>query len=119
VARFITITNSNSSNLGKRKRAIRSEKKVGKITAIFVLVLMICASGVMYIFQVNKLATIGYEIKQREKTIDDLKKENEQLKVKAAELKSIYQLETKKEEMQMKKPDQVSFIEMETPVAMK
>lgn len=95
------------------------EKKVSKPTAVFLLLGILCAAGVMYIFQVNEVATMGYEIKNKEKSIEDLKKDNEFLKIRAAELKSMHNLETEKDRMQMKKPDEVSYIEVNTPVALK
>ena len=69
--------------------------------------------------QVNKLATMGYEMKIKESTIEDLEKKNESLKIRAAELKSMHNLEVEKERMQMKKPDEISYIEVEQQVAVR
>ena len=93
--------------------------QVSKPTAVFLLLGFLCVAGVMYIAQVNKLATMGYEIKTREKSIEGLKKDNEALKIRAAQLKSMHNLETEKDRMQMKKPDEISYIDVDTPVALK
>lgn len=119
MARFVTITNTNTSDWGKRKRTIDSPKKVGHITATFMLGFLICVIGVAYIFQVNRVATMGYEIRKQENQIEELKQQNERLKIKAAELKSIYNIETGKAEMEMLKPTEVSYVEVQNPVAMK
>lgn len=102
-----------------RHNKVVQEKKVSKPTAVFLLLGFLCVAGVLYIFQVNRLATMGYEIKNKEKAIEELKKSNESLKIRAAELKSMHNLETEKERMQMKKPGEVSYIEVGTPVALR
>lgn len=62
---------------------------------------------------------MGYEIRKQEKQIEELRQTNERLKIRAAELKSIYNLEMNKGQMEMLKPAEVSYIEFDTPVAMK
>ena len=94
-------------------------KTVGKITTTFLLGVLICAAGIIYIFQVNKVATMGYDMKKLESQIEELKQQNERLKIQAADLKSIYNIETKKGEMELKKPGEVSYVEVQNPVAMK
>lgn len=74
--------------------------------------------GISYIVQINRLATMGYEIKEREKEIKSLHRENETLKIQATELKSMHNLELEKEEMKLRKPQEVSYIEIEEPVAL-
>lgn len=119
MARFVTITNTNIHVLGKRKRTIEPPKKVGRITATFLLGFLMCVIGVAYIFQVNRVATMGYEIRKQENSIEELKQQNERLKIRAAELKSIYNIETDQAEMEMLKPSEVSYVEVQNPVAMK
>ncbi len=65
------------------------------------------------------MATMGYEIKTKEKAIQDLQKQNELLKIEAAQLRSMNNLETEKDKIKMQKPDEVSYIEVDNPVAMK
>lgn len=102
------------------RSAFGARKCFSRYTFVVILVTLICCAGVMYVFQVNKLATMGYEIKQQEKEIDELVKNNKQLELEAAQLKSIYNLEDHKESLKMEKPQEVSVIEveMEKPVAM-
>jgi len=105
----------------QKRKAIGKEKpkKVSKLTLVFVLLFFVFCAGVMYIFQINKMATMGYEIKKTEKQIEELEKQNEALQIRAAELKSMHNLESDKERMNMKKPDEVGYIEIDEPVAMK
>jgi hypothetical protein len=74
--------------------------------------------GVLYVAQTNRLATMGYEIKEKENEINTLFKDNEALKINAAELKSMHHLELKKEEMKLRKPQEIGYLEIDDSVAM-
>lgn len=107
----------NSFCLGIKKRNVQEvENTTGKTILTFLLVSMVCAACFLYIYQVNKLATMGYEIKKSEKMIEDLKQKNQLLKVEAAGLKSIHNIEQKKDEMNLRKPDAVSYVEIENAI---
>lgn len=93
--------------------------KVSKVGIVFVLIVFVACAGIMYIFQINKLATMGYEIKDKEKQIEGLLKQNETLQIQAAELRSMQNLEADKEHMKMKKPSNTTYIEVSGSVAMK
>lgn len=85
----------------------------------FFLVVLVCATGVFYIFEVNNLATKGYEIDKLEKQLNNLQKENERLQIEAAELKSMYRIEEKTKELNMVVPKDVSYMNLPGDVAMK
>lgn len=115
---FTGANRCNSFCLGlKKRKAEEIQNSNGSMILVFLLVSMVCAACFLYIFQVNKLATMGYDIKKNEKTIQQLKEKNQQLKVEAAQLKSIHNIEQKKEEMNLKKPQSVGYVEIENPVA--
>jgi len=120
MSRYLTITNSSSVRFGERKRSLRSKgEKVGKISLSFFLVSLVCATGVFYIFEVNNLATKGYEINKLEGELAKLRKENEMLGIQAAELKSMYRIEEKTKELNMVVPKDISYIDLPGDVAMK
>lgn len=100
-------------------RVVKQQKKVNKLTSVFLLVAIVSIAGIMYIVQVNKLATMGCEIKDKEGTIEELEKRKESLKIRMARLRSMHNLEIEKERMQMKKPDEITYIEVNNPVALK
>ena len=102
-----------------QRSAEAEPSKVSKLTIVFVLIGFIFCAGIMYIFQVNKLATMGYEIREKEKQIGELKKKNETLQIKAAELRSMQSLEADSGGVRMEKPTSVTYIEITEPVAMK
>ncbi|OGI24958.1 MAG: hypothetical protein A3J76_03925 [Candidatus Moranbacteria bacterium RBG_13_45_13] len=119
MSRYLTITNSNSLRFGERKGVLKTQPKMGRVTLSFMLVMLICASGVFYIFEVNNLATKGYEIRDMENRINELRKENENLRIQAAELKSMYKIEEKTKELNMVVPKDVSYLNLPGDVAMK
>lgn len=119
MSRYLTITASNSMRFGERKRGLKTRPKIGRVTLSFFLVMLICALGVFYIFEVNNLATKGYEIDRMEKQLNELKKENESLQIQAAELKSMYKIEEKTKEFNMIAPKDMSYMNLPGDVAMK
>ncbi|MFA5926514.1 MAG: septum formation initiator family protein [Parcubacteria group bacterium] len=120
MSRFLTITNSNSVSFGERKKTVKPNSlKVGNITLNFLVAALICLLGVFYIFEVNNMATKGYDIKKLESQIGDLKKENENLQIRSAELKSMYNIEEKTKELNMVAPKDISYLNVPGNVAMK
>jgi len=119
MSRFLTLTHSSSVRFGERKRILKSQPKVGRVTLSFFLVVLVCATGVFYIFEVNNMATKGYEIDKLEKQLNELKKGNERLQIQAAELKSMYKIEEKTKELNMIAPKDVSYMNLPGDVAMR
>lgn len=105
----------------KTKRNInnKKEKILGFINPNFVLVAFIILAGILYLYSINKSAAKGYQYKQIEKDISELKNENEQLKIKEAQLKSLYYLEEASKNLNMTGTKSVSYIEESGPVALK
>lgn len=110
---------------GARRRSgfIKSQSKgsakIGFNAAGFILAAIIVSLGSFYLFQVNDLATKGYEIKEVENEIKELKKINAENKIKEVELRSMYNIERSTEELNLVSSDDVSYLEINGPVAMK
>lgn len=113
----------NTSTAICRKKETTRVKKTIFSRSVFsaLLIMLVFASGILYVSQVNKIATMGYEIKQEERKLVELQKQKKQMELEAAQLKSIYNLEGDKELLDMHKPEDVQVIEVEfeKPVAMK
>ena len=92
---------------------------MGNVTLNFLVAALVCLLGVFYIFEVNNMATKGFEIKTLENQMGDLKRENEKLKIQEAELKSMYNIEEKTQELNMVAPKDVSYLTLPGDVAMK
>ena len=112
--------NSPERAIVRRKKTKNKNKKIlGSISISFVVVLFIALAGIIYIYSINSSAVKGYKIRQAENEIKDLKKESEQLRIKEAELKSLYHIEEASKKMNMDALKDVSFIDEASPVALK
>jgi len=80
---------------------------------------LLIISGILYIYSINSSAVKGYQMKQVEKQISDLEKENDKLKIREAELKSLYHVEEATKDLNMAEMKNVSYVEQTSPVALK
>ena len=102
----------------KRKIVSNAEPKkrlAGFINPVFIVLACTVFSGVFYVYNINKTATKGIAIQQAEKEIFKRKNENEALKIREAEVKSLYHIEDISKGMNMVAPQNVTYIE-ESPV---
>ena len=91
----------------------------GSIDLKFVVVIFAIIVGIFYIYSINSSATKGSSILKLEKEISDLEKQGDQLKIREAELKSLYHIEEESKKLNMGKLNSVSYIEETGPVALK
>ena len=120
MSRILTLSHSNAVGLGQRKQTIKSQPaRVGRVTLNFLLVAFIATLGIFYIFEVNSNATKGFEIRLLEKKVQELKDSQERLKIREAELKSMYNIEERTKNLNMVAPKDVSYLTLPGNVAMK
>ena len=85
--------------------------KIGLASFCFLMVVFAISFGAYYLFQVNKIAIKGYEIKDLENQIAELQKENKKMEIKEMELKSMYSIEKSAEGFNLVNPKNVSYLE--------
>ena len=103
-----------------KKTVTKSAKKpIDFSTVIFGLGILLLGLVLWYAFNINRIATLGYEIKDTEKNIQELKNENDELKIKSSELKSIGILETKAGDIGMINPEEVDYLNVVEGLALK
>ena len=102
---------------GKTKTNSRRNRNLGSINLSFVIVFFLALSGMIYLYSINGSAVKGYKIRQAETEISELKKENEKLMIKEAELKSLYHIEEASKELNMDELNDISYIDEISPVA--
>jgi cell division protein FtsL len=120
MGRILVLSPSNSLGVGERKGNIKKNPmRMGRATLNFLLVVLICTAGVFYIFEVNNVATQGYKIKELEQKMQNLKDSNEKLKIREAELRSMYNIEEKTKQLDMTAPQNVSYMSLPGNTAMK
>jgi len=93
--------------------------KINFMGIFFSFVFMVSLLGGIYLYQVNDLVGKGYQIKEIENKLEQLKKENEQEKIKEVELRSMRNIEKSIENLNLVSSNEVSFLEINGPVAMK
>ncbi len=77
--------------------------KVGPVILGFATLFLIGALSFFYLSQINETVERGYEVKELEKRVEELKAENHELELRAAELQSIDRIKERTEKLNMVK----------------
>ncbi|PIR73740.1 MAG: hypothetical protein COU40_00870 [Candidatus Moranbacteria bacterium CG10_big_fil_rev_8_21_14_0_10_35_21] len=105
---------------GSKLKSVRGGKvNIGLTTYVFVLSGLAFLLGAVYLYQVNDISTKGFEVREVENKIQDLKKENKKMQIEEVELRSLENIEKAKEELNLVNPVSVSYLEIKSPMAMK
>ena len=89
----------------------------GFISPVFVVLACTAFAGLFYVYSVNQTAVKGIEIRRAEQEVANQQKNNELLKIKEAELKSLYQIEEKSKQLNMVDSANVKYLEEMPSVA--
>lgn len=105
----------------KRKTEVlvapKKSHNAGFISPLFIVLACTAFSGLFYIYSVNQTAVKGIAIRSAEQSITKQKKENEGLKIKEAELKSLYKIEESSKQLNMLPSVNVKYLEEGSIVA--
>jgi hypothetical protein len=115
MARYLTLTNSKITTLGRKKRTLSPRISVGPVSFKFILITILCVLGLMFISQSNESSLKGYRIRDLEETKNRLILENERLGVEAARLKSLGAIESK--DLNLLPPQKIDYLPAQGPVA--
>lgn len=99
------------------KKPIQSVNAAGFISPVFIVLACTAFSGLFYIYSVNQTAVKGLAIRNAEKEILQQQKNNESLKIKEAELKSLYRIEDSSRSLNMVDASNVKYLEESPAVA--
>ncbi len=75
--------------------------------------------GALYIWQVNVASTRGYVVRDLQDQIEQLRRDDERLKMEVAKLQSVDSVTTRMQMLGLVKIDQVKFISGDSSVAMR
>ncbi len=108
-------------NKSKTKRTMVKSAKgwVDFSVVIFWLGILLVGLIIGYAFTINRIATLGYKIKDTERNIQELKNKNDNLRIKSSELKSIEVLETRAGDIGMINPEEVDYLNVVEGLALK
>lgn len=105
----------------KRKQILKTEptkkRKAGFVNPVFAVAFFGVLAGLFYLYSINQSAVRGFQIKEVEKEIANVKKDNEKLRIKEAELKSLYHIEESTKNLNMVGLANVNYIDEGDTVA--
>jgi cell division protein FtsL len=105
--------NSISQEINKKTKII-----AGSIKLSFIVWFLIVLAGAIYLYSINSSAVKGNQMQKLEKEITNLKSQNEQLRIKEAELRSLYRIEEESRKLNMSAAVNITYIEDSGPMAM-
>lgn len=115
----------NKRTVGRRASAVSTNEKkqgstpIGLTGAVAIVISVIVVCGALYLYQVNSLVSKGYEVQQLESQIADLQKTNQNGNIKETELRSMYNIEKSTQHLDLVSSNDVTYLELKGPVAMK
>lgn len=83
----------------------------GFINPVFVVLVCTAFAGLFYIYSVNQTAVKGIAIRSAEKEVALQQRNNESLRIKEAELKSLYRIENSSKQLEMTQATNVKYVE--------
>lgn len=93
MSKVYTAKNFNFNKNRMKRRTVSQKVKESELLIGFIVVCVVLTLSVFYIYQISSIATNGYEIEEHEKRLDELKKNNQKINIKLADLKSIINFE--------------------------
>ena len=105
--KYITLNNLTSK---KRKKTIRGKLATGPVTIAVVTVVLFCVLGLLFLAQVFQSQTKGYDLVELNERIEDLKDDNKELEIKAAELRSIDKIKESAEQLNLVETKDIVYI---------
>jgi len=113
------VAGGNHCRWRRKKQKIKNKTITGSINASFIIAVFIFLSGLFYLYSINGNAVKGYQIRCAEKELAKQEKKNEQLRIREAELNSLYRLKKESENLNMSDLKEVVYIEESGPIALK
>ncbi|MBI4600009.1 hypothetical protein HY732_03735 [Candidatus Uhrbacteria bacterium] len=81
------------------------------------VLLTVLGFSLVYLVQVNALATKGYEIKEIQQTITEQKKANERISLDIIQAQSIQNLQKKMDDLKLVRSEKIEYIDASASVA--
>jgi cell division protein FtsL len=101
------LTHSAVETRGVRKRTIDRKMIIGPVSIKFISIILIAVAGLFYLAQTAQSSTKSYKVIELDQKIDQLDKQYEQLKVESVRLKSLNEIKSRAESMDLEPVDNV------------
>ena len=121
----ILIINKNASGKSRDEKQARIKAgnkgniKIGMAGVGFLMIFFVIFISAFYLFQVNNLAIKGYEVKDLENKISELEKNNKEMQIREMELRSMYAIETAAKNFDLLDSTNITYLEINGPVAIR
>lgn len=106
----LVITNSSEVRQGFRKKALRTHLRLGSVSLIFTLAVLIAVLSVLQLLHANRVATRGYIIRNLEIEKAQVLNDNQILKMQVARAKSLTSIIKNETTMRMVEVTQPTFL---------
>ncbi|HBR72070.1 MAG TPA: hypothetical protein DEA27_04715 [Candidatus Moranbacteria bacterium] len=106
---------------GQPQTKIKIQEKMsasGFVNPVVSVVVLGIFAGLLYVYSINQSAVKGFQMKKVEKEITQLKNENELLKIKEAELKSLYKIEQSSKDLNMLEVAEIKYLDETNSLAL-
>lgn len=100
-------------------RRLEGNVSISAVSFLIPMISLVIVGGIFYLYQVNDLATKGYEVKEVENRIKELEEEGKKLRIRETELRSMYTIEKDTEDLNLVNSENISYIEVNGPIALK
>jgi cell division protein FtsL len=97
------------SNRGNKRRVVDRGLSIGPVSIRFITIALVTILSIIYLAQSNLTATKGYELKQLQKTEEEIRLENERLEVEASRLKALKRIKQTAKNNNMVDVEQVDY----------
>lgn len=94
------------------------EFSFGSARSGVLVVLAVVLAVFFYLYSVNGSAVKGFQARQAEKEVNELRKQNDQLRIKEAELQSLFFIEESSKKLNMADLKKVSYAEQKGSMAL-
>jgi len=100
MSKFFHLTKKPAKTIHRQRRLLPA-MKINIKTINIVLAVLITVVGVSYLVQINSLATKGYQIRELEQKVTELKQASDDLELEALNLQSMGAVKNKVDELNM------------------
>ena len=115
MGRDFVVTNSNSANIGIKKRTVSRKFFVGPKTTRFIAIVIFSAMGLLYLTQSTQGADRSYKVRDLSAQKSQLSEQRDRLQVEASRLESLNEIDKSvnpqsQDQAQMQQTNQVNYI---------
>lgn len=89
----------------------KKKHNAGFISPVFVVMIFGFLAGLFYLYSINQSAIRGFQVKEVEKQVSEIRNENEKLKIKEAQLKSLYHIEESSKNLEMTNLGNINYVD--------